>query len=140
VIHGASAHAREQKPGAATSGEVKVQILSDKGSIATATLPVTGIGSETLDAPFHQPLPAGFYKVTAIYSQDGHGRAFYENGFLVAKRDALASGPVLGVKGDFLSLDGKPFFPVGHPLFHHRGERLGLRGAAECLGMGQGFC
>jgi len=110
-------NAREQKPGAATSGEVKVQILSDKGSIATATLPVTGIGSETLDAPFHQPLPAGFYKVTAIYSQDGHGRAFYENGFLVAKRDALASGPVLGVKGDFLSLDGKPFFPVGTNYF-----------------------
>jgi hypothetical protein len=37
-----------------------------------------------LPAPFHTPLPAGFYKVRATYRQQGHFREFYENGFWVA--------------------------------------------------------
>jgi hypothetical protein len=107
----------QQKLGAAVSGEVQLQLLSEKEVIATATVPVTCKGIADLDAPFHQPLPAGFYKVSAVYSQGGHAREFYQNGFLVTDRSALASGPVLGVHGDFLTLDGKPFFPVGTNYF-----------------------
>jgi glycosyl hydrolase family 42 (putative beta-galactosidase) len=108
---------REQKLAVAISGEVQLQLLSEKGVVATATIPVTGKGMADLDAPFHQPLPAGFYKVSAVYSEGGLAREFYENGFLVTDRSALASGPILGVHGDFLALDGKPFFPVGTNYF-----------------------
>jgi hypothetical protein len=108
---------RQQKPGAPISGEIKLQLLSEKGVIGTVAIPVTGNGHADVDVPFLQPLPAGFYKVSAVYSEDGHAREFYQNGFLVTDRSVLASGPVLGVHGDFLTLDGKPFFPVGTNYF-----------------------
>jgi hypothetical protein len=107
----------QQKLGTAVSGEVQLQLLSEKEVIATATVPVTCKGIADLDALFHQPLPAGFYKVSAVYIQGGHAREFFQNGFLVTDRGALASGPVLGIYGDFLTLDGKPFFPVGTNYF-----------------------
>ena len=108
---------RQQKLASATSGEIQLRLLSEKQIIATATIPVTGNGIADLDAPFHQPLPAGFYKVSAVYSEGGHAREFYQNGFLVTDRGALATGPVFGVHGDFLTLDSKPFFPVGTNYF-----------------------
>jgi hypothetical protein len=107
----------KEKLGATVSGEIQLRLLSEKEVIATATLPFTGKGIADLDTPFHQPLPLGFYKVSAVYSEGGVAREFYQNGFLVTERGALASGPVLGVHGDFLSLDGKPFFPVGTNYF-----------------------
>ena len=108
---------RPKKPGAEASGEVQLRLLHEKEVIATATIPFTGQGTANLDAPFHEPLPAGFYKVAAVLSQGGRAREFHQNGFLVTERSALASGPVLGVRGDFLALDGKPFFPVGTNYF-----------------------
>jgi hypothetical protein len=108
---------REQKPGAPISGEIKLQLLSEKDVIGTVAIPVTGNGRADVDVPFLQPLPAGFYKVSAVYSEGGRAREFYQNGFLVTDRSVLASGPVLGVHGDFLTLDGKPFFPVGTNYF-----------------------
>jgi hypothetical protein len=110
-------NARQQRLGAAINGEVAVQLLHDDKVIQSVTLPVTGTGTAELDTPFHQPLNPGFYKVSAVYGQGGHPREFYQNGFLVTERSTLASGPVLGVKGDFLSLGGKPFFPVGTNYF-----------------------
>jgi hypothetical protein len=108
---------RQQKPGVAINGEVQVQLLSEKDVIAKLTLPVTGEGVADVDVPFHQPLTVGLYKISAVYSEGGHPREFYQNGFLVTELGALASGPILGVHGDFLSLDGKPFFPVGTNYF-----------------------
>ena len=108
---------RQQKLGVEVSGEVQLQLLNEKEVIATATVPLAGQGIADLDAPFHQPLPAGFYKVTAVYREGGQAREFYQNGFLVTDRSALASGPVLGVRGDFLTLDSRPFFPVGTNYF-----------------------
>jgi hypothetical protein len=108
---------RQQKPGAALNGEVQLQLLSVKDMVATATLPVTGEGRADLDVPFHQLLSAGFYRISAIYSEGGHAREFYQNGFLVTDRIALASAPALGVHGDFLTLGGKPFLPVGTNYF-----------------------
>jgi len=50
-------------------------------------------------------------------------------------------GPVLGVKGDFLSLDGKSHFSRWATNYFTTEENgWDFRGAAECLGMGQGFC
>jgi hypothetical protein len=108
---------RQQHPDAAVNGEVKLQLSSEKGQIATVTLSVPGGGIADLDSTFHQPLPAGFYTVSAVYSEGGHAREFYRNGFLVAGPGALDSGPALGVRGDFLTLGGKPFFPVGTNYF-----------------------
>jgi hypothetical protein len=108
---------RQQKLAPATSGEIRLQLISEKEIVATATIPVTGNGITDMDAPFHQALLTGFYKVSAVYSEGGHAREYYQNGFLVTDRSALATGPVFGVHGDFLTLDGKPFFPVGTNYF-----------------------
>jgi hypothetical protein len=108
---------RAQRLGAQLSGEVELHLQSESGTAATATLPVTGVGAANLEAPFHQALPAGFYTVFAVFKQDGKARAFYRNGFIVTDGGALASGSALGVRGDFLTLGGKPFFPVGTNYF-----------------------
>ena len=108
---------QRQKNGGVLSGQVELQLLSEKEPIAKATIPVTGQGIANFDAPFNTALPAGFYRVSAVYSDGGHAREFYQNGFLVTDRGVLGSGPVLGIHGDFLTLDGKPFFPVGTNYF-----------------------
>jgi hypothetical protein len=108
---------RLQKTGGVLAGEVELQLLSEKELIAKATIPVTGPGIANIEAPFKAPLPAGFYRVSAVYSEGGHAREFYQNGFMVTERTTLDSGPVLGVRGDFLTLDGKPFFPMGTNYF-----------------------
>ena len=108
---------RAQRLGAVSNGEVQLQLLSENGVVASARIPVTGQGIADLNAPFHQSLPEGFYKVSAIYSESGRALEFYENGFWVTERSALASGPALGVHGDFLTLNGKHFFPVGTNYF-----------------------
>jgi len=114
-------NARAQRLGATVTGGVAIKLLRGDEVVQTATLPVAGTGTADLETPFHQPLTPGFYKVSAVYSEGEHAREFYQNGFLVTglatEPGALTSGPVLGVKGDFLSLDGKPFFPVGTNYF-----------------------
>jgi hypothetical protein len=102
---------------AAISKSVRLQLASEKGVVAAATLPLTGAGSMTLDAPFSQPLPQGMYTVTAVYSEGPRQLEFAQNGFLVEERSALTAGPALGVKRDFLTLGGKTYFPVGTNYF-----------------------
>ena len=106
-------HLRQAKP---SRGDVRVELLSSEKLLEEATLPVAEENS-TLPASFKQPLPAGFYKVRATYRQQGTFREFYENGFWVAEPSSLDSGEALGVKGDFLTRGGKPFFPVGTNYF-----------------------
>lgn len=99
------------------SGELRLTLRSEKEVIDTATLSVTHSGIADVSAPFHKPLPPGFYKVAAIYSEAGQFRGFYENGFWVDEPRQLDSGPTLGVHGDFITRDGAPFFPVGTNYF-----------------------
>ena len=108
---------RQERLGLSTSGEVKLTLISDKGVLDSATLPITGQGIADVVAPFHQALPPGFYKISAAYSWGGRLREFYQNGFWVEDAKALDAGPVLGVHGDFLTRDGAPFFPVGTNYF-----------------------
>ncbi len=49
-------------------------------------------------------------------------REFYQNGFLVEDQERLNAGPALGVNGDFLTLDGKPFLPFGTNYFTTAGN------------------
>ena len=107
-------HLKQAHP---AKGDVRVELLSAEKLLEEATLPVENDESSSLPVPFQKPLSAGFYKVRATFRQQGHFREFYENGFWVAERSSLDVGPALGVKGDFLTRGGKPFFPVGTNYF-----------------------
>ncbi len=96
--------------------DARVELLRGTQLVSSADVALHGSQADA-DIPFHSPLPAGFYTVRAVWSSAGHAREFATNGFNVEDVSALESGPVLGVKGDFLSLDGKPFFPVGTNYF-----------------------
>jgi hypothetical protein len=107
-------HLRQAHP---AKGDVRVELLSADNLLEEATLPIENDENSSLPVPFQKPLPAGFYKVRATFRQQGHFREFYQNGFWVAERSSLDVGPALGVKGDFLTRGGKPFFPVGTNYF-----------------------
>jgi len=109
--------ARRMQIGGDVPAEIRLELRSETGMISTAKIPFTTHGTADLDVPFNQSLPTGFYKISAVYAEAGHPRAFYENGFWVTDRSAISTGPVLGVSGDFLTLDNKSFFPVGTNYF-----------------------
>jgi hypothetical protein len=115
TVHLRDSHSQSQ--GYAFDGQVEFTLTSDSAVVNSATLPFTSKGVIDLDAPLHSPLPPGFYTVTAVLKQQGKPREFYQNGFWVSGESALESGNALGVKGDFLTLGGKPFFPVGTNYF-----------------------
>src|ERR1700730_3968363 len=98
------------------SGEVKVELLSGTTVLDTARVPCAG---RRVDAElyFHKPLSPGFYTMRGLYEDGGQLREFYQNAFWVEDGNLLTSGPVLGVNEDFLTRDGKPFFPVGTNYF-----------------------
>jgi hypothetical protein len=108
-----SAHGQRQ--GLGQPGRAKVELLS--GSTVVESVDVTCPGNE-VDAPvaFQAALRPGFYIVRATYYQD-QPREFYQNAFWVEDEQLLRSGPALGVKGDFLTRDGKPYFPFGTNYF-----------------------
>jgi len=109
---------RHKGLGSSASGEVKLTLSSEKGVIDTTTLPVVAPdGFADLEAPFDKALPSGFYKVSAVYSEGGQFREFYQNGFWVDDPSAVTIGPALGVRGNFITRDGVPFFPVGTNYF-----------------------
>jgi hypothetical protein len=98
------------------SGNVKVELLS--GTSVLDSTQIAGSGRR-LDEHvyFHKPLAPGFYTVRGVYEDGGATREFYQNGFWVEEEKLLTSGPELGVGGDSLTRDGKPFFPVGTNYF-----------------------
>jgi Beta-galactosidase len=100
-----------------TGGELKVTLSSEQGTVDSATVPVAQPGLADVAIPFHKPLPAGFYNLTAIYSGGGQFRAYYQDGFWVEDASAISSGPRVTANGDFLARDGAPFFPVGTNYF-----------------------
>ena len=110
-----SVHLRPLRGKAA--GEVKVELTSGGKSLETINLPVQADGSDTFPMQFHSALPPGFYEIAATWSDQGHLREFYRNGFWVSAADALYTGPRLGVQANILTRDGKPFLPVGTNYF-----------------------
>ncbi|MGD0548341.1 MAG: beta-galactosidase, partial [Terracidiphilus sp.] len=108
---------REMSSSTPGAGEIKLTLSSEKEILDTATLPGPQKGIADVASPFNKPLPSGFYKVSAVYSKQSRLREFCQNGFWVQETKALASGPVLGVRGDFLTRDGAPYFPVGTNYF-----------------------
>jgi hypothetical protein len=98
------------------TGEVKVELFSGPTVLETLHAPCSGTAVDA-ELPFRKAYPPGFYTVRGVWEENGQGREAYYNGLLVEDRTLLTSGPVLGVNGDFLTRDGKPFFPVGANYF-----------------------
>ncbi len=98
-------------------GSAKVELLRDGAVLETVKLSL-GAGETDVPVPFRKPLPVGLYTVRAVWGKAGERpQEFAENGFVVEEADALATGAALGTHGDFLSLGGKPFLPVGTNYF-----------------------
>jgi len=119
---------RQVRLSATVSGEVKLTLNSGKEVIDSVTLPIADCRIADLVVPVHKALDPGFYKVSAILTEGGRLREFYQNGFWVAETSALLAGPVLAVKGDFLTRDGVPFFPVGSNYFTTEANGLDFSG------------
>ena len=97
------------------AGAVRLQLMS--GNVVEETLNIPVSGSMNAEAPFTKSLPPGFYTVRGVWTENGQGREAYQNGVWVEDAAQLTAGPVLGAKKDFLTSDGKPFFPVGANYF-----------------------
>jgi len=100
----------------ARAGEVLVELISGEDVLATARFPCSTSRMDT-SVDFRKNLAPGFYAVRATYEKDGRPREFAQNGFWVEDAALLNTGPRLGVQGDFLARDGKPYFPVGANYF-----------------------
>jgi hypothetical protein len=116
------------------TGEARVELRSADGTdtasstsspiVESATLPLSRNGGD-LAVPLKKPLAPGFYTITARYSSPNSSPnssqaktlEFYQTGLWVAQPDALNHGPALGVSGDFLTRDRKPFLPIGTNYF-----------------------
>jgi hypothetical protein len=109
-------NARRERLGQPLTGEVKLELLSGEKVLQTAHLPFSGAKFDA-NASFHTTLPPGFYTIRGVYEEAGQPREFYQNALWVEDEKLLTSGPTLGVQGDFLTRDGKPFFPVGSNYF-----------------------
>ena len=114
VVHFRNAH--RERLGQPLSGEVKLELLSGEKVLQTARVPFSGPKFDA-EASFHTTLPPGFYTIRGVYEESGLPREFYQNALWVEDEKLLTSGPTLGVQGDFLTRDGKPFFPVGSNYF-----------------------
>jgi hypothetical protein len=98
------------------TGAIGLELRRDSKVLGVKQIPCSG---ETVDVStsFERPLAPGFYTLRATYFENSRPREFYENGFWVEDESALASGPSLGVSGDFLTKNKRPFFPVGANYF-----------------------
>jgi hypothetical protein len=114
TVHLRNAH--HERIGQPLTGQVKLDLLSGNTVVDTAQISCSGARMDAEVYP-RKLLSPGFYTVRAVYESGGHGREFYQNGFWVEDESLLNSGPVLGVSGNFLTRDGKPFFPVGTNYF-----------------------
>jgi hypothetical protein len=116
----------------ASQDYAEVELLSGDQHIDKARVPISGAHADAA-VPFRKPLPPGFYTVRATWFSDGKPREFYANGFQVEDLAALETGAVLGVHGDFLSLGGKPFLPVGTNYFSTEANGWDFSGPRNAL-------
>jgi hypothetical protein len=105
-----------QRRGLPQRGVVNLEFRSAGKTLARRQIQCSGVTVDS-DVDFDPSLSPGFYTVQGTYEVDGQPREFYKNGLWIENDDALNSGPVLGVKGNFLTADGKPYFPFGTNYF-----------------------
>ena len=99
------------------TGQLRIDLLTGDKIIDHAILPSLDEG--TISVPFRKPLPSGVYTVRGTWTPGSstEPQEFAENGFVVEDLSALQFGPALGTRGDFLTLGGRPFLPVGTNYF-----------------------
>ncbi len=114
IIHLRNARLEQQHQ--PQTGQVIVELLSGTSVLATEQITCSGTSVDA-EVTFQKQLPPGFYTVQARYRDSDKEREFYQNGFWVEDEQVLKSGPVLGRQGNFLTKDGKPFFPFGTNYF-----------------------
>ncbi len=114
-LHGPGRDAAAQE--AMQAGQLHAELRLGDTVIDKADMPLRA--DEAASLPFRRALPAGVYTVRSTWTAPGQEapQEFAENGFAVEELDALQSGSALGTRGDFITLDGKPFFPVGANYF-----------------------
>ena len=123
---------RKQRLGQEQSGRVLIELRND-GQILAKRRVECGGDAVTSAVAFEdqKTLPPGLYEVRATYEDGGKPRAFYQTGFWVRDDALLRSGPQYGVKGDFLTKGGAPFFPFGTNYFTTERYGWGFHGAGN---------
>ena len=103
-----------------SKGDARVELLEAGRTLDTKVVALGG-AEPTAAVSFTRPLHAGVYTIRGTWTPTAAGNSgtaeFAENGFVVEDLSSLEAGSALGVRGDFLTLNGKPFFPVGTNYF-----------------------
>ena len=109
-------HLRRPHEVAAGSAEVA---LSQNGKVLEHVQIPFATSQRDAEVVFNSPLAKGLYTVRATWTSSATkvSQEYAENGFEVEDLSELERGDALGVNGDFLTLGGKPFFPVGANYF-----------------------
>jgi hypothetical protein len=109
-----------QQAQAMPGGKARVELMQGDRALETTSVALGGI-EPSAAVSFARPLRAGVYTLRATWTpssaQPATPQEFAENGFVVEDLQALETGPALGTQGDFITLGGKPFFPVGTNYF-----------------------
>jgi truncated hemoglobin YjbI len=123
---------RKQRLGQEQSGRVLIELQADGQVLATRRVECGGDAvDEAVAFEDQRSLAPGFYEVDATYEDSGKPREFYQTGFWVRDDRLLHSAPHYGVKGDFLTRDGAPFFPFGTNYFTTERYGWGFHGAGN---------
>jgi len=116
-------HFRRASP--AAQGKARID-LTEGGRILETKQVDLGGNDPSVAVAFTGPFQPGVYTARATWtadtSQSSTPQEFAENGFVVEELSSLEAGPALGTHGDFLTLGGKPFFPVGTNYFSTDGN------------------
>jgi hypothetical protein len=107
-------NAQRERMGVPLGGEVRIELLSGDRVLQTQRVPV--VAGQEIHADI-EPQTRGFFTVRGVFEEGGQPREVYQNAFWVEDESLLRSGPTLGVAGDFLARDGKPFFAMGTNYF-----------------------
>jgi hypothetical protein len=111
---------RLRQAGPTAQGKVHIDLVEGEHILETKQVDLGGT-APSVAVNFAAPTQAGVYSTRATWTADGSQaltpQEFAENGFVVEDLSALESGPALGTHGDFLTLGGKPFLPVGTNYF-----------------------
>jgi hypothetical protein len=114
----ATLHLRQA--GTTAQGKVRIDLMEREQILETKQVDLGG-NDTSVAVSFTGPAHNGIYTTRATWTPNSSQRStpqeFAENGFVVEDLSALESGPALGTHGDFLSLGGKPFLPVGTNYF-----------------------
>jgi hypothetical protein len=123
---------RKQLLGQEQSGRVLIELLAGGQVLATRQVKCAHDAvTEQVAFEDQKTLPPGFYQVRGTYEDAGKPREFYQTGFWLRDDRLLHSGPSYGVKGDFLTRDGIPFFPFGTNYFTTEHYGWGFHGAGN---------